>query len=168
MQIADTTDPIVSLNNTTGSGEVRLGCTATAGYIGTESNHPFNIEANSATAVSILANGNIGIGTTAPDQKVVIPGSVGQLKVGSSGAEIEFTRAGGSYITASNAAGSLGFQTGGLNERVTITNDGNVGINTTSPQALLHVVKSNAAEETPVKFRNFFYDGVNNLSLIHI
>ena len=161
LEVADGTNPIVSLNNT-GNGEVRLGCTATAGYIGTESNHPFNIEANSATAVSILANGNIGIGTTAPDQKVVIPGSVGQLKVGSSGAEIEFTRAGGSYITASNAAGSLGFQTGGLNERVTITNDGNVGINTTSPQALLHVVKSNAVEETPVKFRNFFYDGVNN------
>ena len=63
LQIADSTDPIVSLNNTAGLAEVRLGCTATAGYIGTESNHPFNIEANSATALTVLANGNIGIGT---------------------------------------------------------------------------------------------------------
>ena len=47
LEVADGTDPIVSLNNT-GNGEVRLGCTAAGGYIGTESNHPFVIEINSS------------------------------------------------------------------------------------------------------------------------
>ena len=66
LEVADGTDPIVSLNNT-GNGEVRLGCTAAGGYIGTESNHPFNIETNSSTKVTVLANGNVGIGTTNPE-----------------------------------------------------------------------------------------------------
>ena len=77
LEVADGTDPIVSLNNT-GNGEVRLGCTATAGYIGTESNHPFNIEANSATALTVLANGNIGIGNSSPASLLDIrPGATG-------------------------------------------------------------------------------------------
>ena len=79
LQIADGTDPIVSLNNT-GNGEVRLGCTATAGYIGTESNHPFNIEANSATAVTVLANGNIGIGGTLPASPNILLNAGRQLQ----------------------------------------------------------------------------------------
>ena len=65
LQVADATDPIVSLNNT-GNGEVRLGCTAAAGYIGTESNHPFNIETNSAIAATVSTNGFVGIGTESP------------------------------------------------------------------------------------------------------
>ena len=74
LEVADGTDPIVSLNNT-GNGEVRLGCTAAGGYIGTESNHPFNIEINSSPAVSILANGNVGIGTTTPTGLFVVEGN---------------------------------------------------------------------------------------------
>ena len=72
LQVADATDPIVSLNNT-GNGEVRLGCTAAGGYIGTESNHPFNIEINSSPAISVLTNGNVGIGpTTTPTARLDI------------------------------------------------------------------------------------------------
>ena len=65
LEVADGTDPIVSLNNTA-NGEVRLGCNAAGGYIGTESNHPFNIQINSAPAVTVLTNGNVGVGTVAP------------------------------------------------------------------------------------------------------
>ena len=65
LQVADATDPIVSLNNT-GNGEVRLGCTAAGGYIGTESNDRFNIQTNSTPRITVLNNGNVGIFTTAP------------------------------------------------------------------------------------------------------
>jgi hypothetical protein len=61
LEVADGTDPIVSLNNTS-NGEVRLGCTATGGYIGTESNNQFDIEVNSASKLRIATNGNIGLG----------------------------------------------------------------------------------------------------------
>ena len=115
--------------NNTGNGEVQAGCTSVGGYIGTNSNHPFFLRSNSTEQVTVLANGNIGVGTTTPDEKVVIVGSVGQIKAKSSGAEIEFTRAGGSFITASNATGYLGFQTGGLNQRVNILANGRVTIN---------------------------------------
>lgn len=61
LEVADATDPIVSLNNT-GNGEVRLGCTSTLGYIGTNSNHPLNLRANNTNYLKIDTNGNIGLG----------------------------------------------------------------------------------------------------------
>ena len=65
LEVADGTDPIVSLNNT-GNGEVRLGCNASTGYIGTESNHNFVIETNSTERITIANTGNVGINTTSP------------------------------------------------------------------------------------------------------
>ena len=143
LQIADATDPIVSLDNT-GNGEVRLGCGSAEGYIGTESSTPFVLTTGGNTRVHIAANGNIGINNNTPDETVVIGGSVGQIKAKGSGAEIEFTRAGRSFITASDAAGSLGFQAGGINEIVTVASNGNVGIGTTSPICPLQVVTGEA------------------------
>ena len=108
LEVADGTDPIVSLNNT-GNGEVRLGCTATAGYIGTESNHPFNIEANSATALTVLANGNIGIGATSP---------AGALDVGA--------------VSGAVTAGDLTVTTGSTTAKVTIGRLSSTGSDNTS------------------------------------
>ena len=58
LEVADGTDPIVSLNNTS-NGEVRLGCTSTGGYIGTESGHPFNLTAQGNTKVRVNTNSSI-------------------------------------------------------------------------------------------------------------
>jgi len=80
LQVADATDPIVSLNNT-GNGEVRLGCTAAGGYIGTESNHPFDIQSNSLTAIKVAANGNVAIGDTTADSALHIYNDVAQIKL---------------------------------------------------------------------------------------
>jgi hypothetical protein len=42
------------------------------GYFGTTSNHPFNIYTNGNTRLTVLAAGNVGIGTTAPTAKTHI------------------------------------------------------------------------------------------------
>ena len=58
LEVADGTDPIVSLNNT-GNGEVRLGCGSAEGYIGTESNDPFVLTTNGNTRLRVQAAGVI-------------------------------------------------------------------------------------------------------------
>lgn len=47
------------------------------GYFGTSTNHPLHLYTNSQWAqVSLLPNGNLGIGTTTPEQKLQIEGGI--------------------------------------------------------------------------------------------
>ena len=183
LEVADATNPIVSLNNTS-NGEVRLGCTSTAGYIGTESNHPFNIETNSTIKAVVLANGNIGVGNTIPTELIELRGNLDQSNVflttsstaANSGSTIAFQSTTNGWglngahasIKGGRVDGSNGYldfstrQSGSSAVVMRLEENSRVGIGTTSPQARLHVVKSDAAEETPVRFRNFYYDGVSN------
>ena len=86
-----------------------------------------------------LTSTGLGIGTSSPTQKLDIAGSNGNVQVASSGADLRFTRNDASYITASDAAGFLIFQTGGNNERMRIDPSGNLGIGTSSPGGKLDV-----------------------------
>ena len=65
LEIADATDPIVSLNNTA-NGTLQLGCNSTRGYIGTSTAHAFRLRSNGTDRVSILSNGDVGINTNTP------------------------------------------------------------------------------------------------------
>jgi hypothetical protein len=93
----------------------------------------FGVATAGTSRLVIDSAGNVGIGTTSPSQRLEVAGSVGNIQLASSGAEITFTRSGPSAITASDASGSLLFQTGGINERARIDSSGNVGINNSSP-----------------------------------
>ena len=75
LQIVDSTDPVVSLNNTA-AGEVRLGCGSAEGYIGTESSTPFVLTTGGDTKVHIATNGNVGIGQNNPVHKLHVNGDI--------------------------------------------------------------------------------------------
>jgi hypothetical protein len=102
------------------------------------------------TTMALTSAGLVGIGTTTPATKL-------EVRSGSAGVEaarfsdsnyadlaIGFPTAGVASIDFEyGTAGALAFRSGtGKNERMRITSDGNVGINTTSPSVKFHVVGS--------------------------
>ena len=164
LEVADGTDPIVSLNNT-GNGEVRLGCTATAGYIGTESNHPFEIQINSSPAVSVLTNGNVGIGVTSPADKLEVLGDVRLIPPSGPNTLINFEYNNGTFAqirgngrNSNPLYGDIEFWTknGGDAapvERLVVRAEGRVGINTATPSRTFDV-ESNVGEVATYFKRN--------------
>lgn len=53
------------------------------GFIGTRSNHPVNIRTNNSDKIYVGTNGNVGIGTTAPTQKLSVNGRISSSVIGS-------------------------------------------------------------------------------------
>ena len=46
------------------------------GFVGTESNHPLHLITNYNVKMSILTNGNVGVGTVNPDSKLTVAGNI--------------------------------------------------------------------------------------------
>ena len=70
---------LVSTNSiTTGLWSHNLGYygALAGGMVGTNSNHPFSILTNKTAKLTILANGDIGIGTTTPKEKLSVNGKI--------------------------------------------------------------------------------------------
>ena len=102
-------------------------------------------------------------------------GSSGNISMPGTGYELQFSRPGINYLTASNAAGSLVLRTGGgINNRLSIDSSGNfnvnagqlyvqqstgsIGIGTTSPSSMLTIFGANNAFKLA-------YDGSNYTTL---
>ena len=143
----------------------RTGSSVGHGTIGADSTGAFGIW-NSADAklVSVLQGGNVGIGTTSPDQKLQVDGNIrlgdtasgvdddedyglitgGQLTIhaNDSGNNIDYT---GLIFDVGNASGAqaassrVKFKVNNT-ERMRIDASGNVGIGTDSPDSILEVV----------------------------
>ena len=104
-------------------------------------------------AIRIDQSGNVGIGTSSPDEKLDVRGSLqvgidgtaaGLIRLMDSGSVTEeatiSTDANGGLIFGGNSgAGELIFKTSSGTERVRITSGGNVGIGTASPSTKLEI-----------------------------
>ena len=109
--------------------------------IGHNSNaRSLNLQTNSLDRLTITGSGNVGIGTASPSQKLHVVGKAlitDDVQLTGSSPRIDFN---------SNGSDALRFyDTTNATERMRITSGGNVGIGTTSPDALLNLESSTPA-----------------------
>ena len=148
LEVADGTDPIVSLNNTA-DGEVRLGCTAAGGYIGTESNHSLTLQTNGTARIFIDNNGE----TFIPSDVFIGYSKTSWLAAGATQGDINFTGtllgnngAGNTVLGCGVAGGEIFIGGGNTNTdkvrlqtgnttKLIVNNVGQVGIGVETPQA---------------------------------
>jgi len=115
----------------------------------TDANESMNFYAGNTVKLTILGGGNVGIGTTAPGQKLHIENSAGdaRLRIVSNTASDAAIQLGDTdsatqgSIIYSNNGDAMRFQVNN-SEQVRITSTGNVGIGTTAPGAKIEVYDS--------------------------
>jgi hypothetical protein len=145
----------------TGNGDWKLdgNTNGVPRYIGTNDNFDFPIRTNGTEKMRITAGGNVGIGTTAPQNKLDVRGviqSAGPLAgtYSASGLELRATDNGnywhiGYRGSSSGEQGNITYWywngTSWVNS-LSLTPSGNVGIGTTAPGAKLHVFGTIASE----------------------
>jgi hypothetical protein len=106
---------------------------------------------NNATRMKITNAGLVGIGTNNPSTELHVKGAgtVAQFEGTGGNAFIQFTDSDDGTLAFIGAdGGDLKFQTptGSYSDKLTIKNDGKVGIGTSNPSAKLHVVGSTSGD----------------------
>jgi hypothetical protein len=152
------------IQTTNGTVDLRMQISATAGFLGTFSNHDLVVSSNSTEKMRITSAGNVGIGTSSPNFPLTVDRSnsytLGLLNynIGTPGeySGVTFGYTGNSYqkgaiyfISRDGAGrGNLQFALEGSNDssnvstsntKMTLTYEGNVGIGTSSPSQKLDV-----------------------------
>jgi hypothetical protein len=130
-------------------GGVKLGTylTPTSAQFGTQTNHPLQFfTKNGSPQMTIAQNGNVGIGTITPADKLSIVSELPGYGVSHTNGPVTM----GTYI--SNLNGQFGtktnhplqFFTNNGNAQMTLLQNGNIGIGTEVPQTRLHINPSGA------------------------
>jgi hypothetical protein len=137
-------------------------------------NRVFQASNGAGTEMVVLGNGNVGIGTTNPSYNLEVSGNNNQFALIKNTATGDglFIKAGSGTAELQTAGGSetLAIRTNGI-ERMRITNNGNIGIGTATPQATMHIngfmklEPQNSAPTSPTKGM-IYYD--NNTDTIKV
>ena len=150
IQIKGSSIPTLGIIDTTNNAKFIAYVRDSDATIGMETNHPLTINTNNTERMRIDASGNVGIGTTSPQEKVHVSGSSNiRLEVeatDSTVAALKLTNTAGSYASFVDASGSLStYDYNAASTRTTLLANGNLGIGTTTPSAKLDVVQATTA-----------------------
>ena len=142
-------------NDSGGTGDLTNGGNNGAVVVGSNDS-TLSLEANDSVAMTILANGRVGIGTTNPTALMTIEGpsaSIDMFDTDSGGERWRLqSDVSGFYISEDGTTklalddfGDISFvNDAGTATNLIIKNDGDIGVGTTSPDADLHVYRSNS------------------------
>jgi phosphotransferase system HPr-like phosphotransfer protein len=98
--------------------------------VGTNDNNELRFETNGTDKMTVLANGNVGVGQTAPTERLHVAGNVrvdSGITFGGGAAVGNLGYVSGVFVLDSPSASPLGFSVNGAS-RMRIGTDGNVGI----------------------------------------
>ena len=120
----------------------------------------FGSSSGSSVNLVYVNAGNVGIGTTTPGSKLEVAGklTVSTTLAGDTSVNLMNLSSTGYGLRSQGGGGSSGlyiasFNDYATNEKVRIDNNGNVGIGTMSPSAVLHLKAGSAsANSAPLKF----------------
>ena len=128
------------------------GTSPATNFLGTTDNNDLVFRTNNTEKMRVLTNGNVGIGTSVPNQKLHVIGNVQaqEFWIVSGAGDLKIHNAG--------IANTMAFNTSAL-ERMRIVNTGEVGINTTAPRAKFDVTNGNAVVADNVFPQNSFNVG---------
>lgn len=132
---------------------IELGRSSTAGDL--------TFRSVSGEKVRFTEAGNVGIGTDSPDAKLEVKGNF-KIERSTIAEASELTMEAGEFDIKAHSAYKMRFFTGG-SERMRITDTGNVGIGTDSPDTSLDVEGAIQASESGGDFIRMQTDGTNNI-----
>jgi hypothetical protein len=126
--------------------------------IGTPDAIPMRFETSDISRLYISSDGNVGIGTTSPVQKLDVIGKIRATD------DLVMAQANPAISFDNGSAGALRFfSVSGSAERMRIQSNGYVGINTTSPGSYLDVIDEDGDQQM-VRVRNYSVAATGNFT----
>jgi len=149
-------------------GKFDIAAAGALAQIGSETNHPLTILTNNTERMRIDSSGNVGIGTTSPDELLDIEG--GNVKIGVTGSNagrllVDTTTDTVMRLSVNRggSTGQLAIHTGADTETMRIDSSGKVGIGTTAPAARLHSYSDSVVPVLADGAQEFVGVGLRNL-----